>query len=338
LDWLYLILIFAFVGISAFFSLAETSFSCLNKYRFQVPAEKGSRLAKTVLWIEGHFESALIAILIAINALAVVLSALSTYLFLRTLPEMNDVFVSLISSLALTLVLYLFGETIPKQIARKIPSKTASLVAYPLFVAMILLYPLTLFFRGLFLLLKIIFRSKKEPSLTEEDFTSVIEANEEEGLIKENESDLIQASFDFSDTVVKDVLTKKEDMFEIDLQGLTNQGLADRLCETKYSRIPMYFGSKDKIVGILLVKEYLTSYLKNPLADIKGSLERPYVIAPTITIGELTDGFRSHHTQIALVYQGAILQGMITMEDVLEELVGPINERAFIAKEKTVRK
>lgn len=338
MDWLSLILIFVLVGVSSFFSLAETSFSSLNKYRFQVKAEKGSRLAKTVLWIEGHFESALVAVLIAINALAVVLSTLSTYFFLNSLPGLGEVYVSLISSLALTLVLYLFGETIPKQIARKIPNKTASLVAYPLAGVIVILYPLTLLFRGLFFLLKIIFRSKQEPALTEEDFTSVVAANEEIGLIKENESDLIQASFDFSDTVVKDVLTPKEAMYEIDLQGLTNKALVDQLCDTKYSRIPMYYGSQDKIVGVLLVKEYLAGYLKDPASDIKASLERPYIIAPTITIGALSDGFRSRHTQIALVYKGETLLGMITMEDVLEELVGPISEKAFLAKEKTVRK
>jgi putative hemolysin len=195
----------------------------------------------------------------------------------------------------------------------------------------VLLYPLSLFFRGLSFLAKKMVHTKPEITLTEEDFTSVIEKNEEEGLLEENESDIIQNSFDFSDTTVREVLTAKKDMFEIDLHGLKAAGLAKIVCSTNYSRIPIYYQNKDNIVGVLIVKKFLAAYLSNPKLSIKDYLEKPYIVSPSVNIDDLADGFRSHHTQIALVYDKSRLVGMVTMEDVLEELVGDIGEKSYLS-------
>jgi putative hemolysin len=331
LVWLALALSIVFVLIAGFFSMSETAFACLNKYRFEVAAENGSRTAKLVLRVYNSFDTTLVTILIAINALSVANSAIFTYFFLRVVPGLDDTVVSLISSLVLTLVVYLFGETIPKQVARKIPNACASFTVYPLSFFIVLLYPLSLLFRGISFVAKKLVHSKPEVALTEEDFTSVIEKNEEEGLLEENESDIIQNSFDFSDTTVREVLTPKKDMFEIDLKGLKAAGLAEIVCSTNYSRIPIYYQHKDNIVGILIVKKFLAAYLSDPKLSIKDYLEKPYIVSPSITIDDLADGFRSHHTQIALVYSKKELVGMATMEDVLEELVGDIGEKSYLS-------
>jgi putative hemolysin len=191
-------------------------------------------------------------------------------------------------------------------------------------------------FRGVTFLAKKIFHSEKAPELTEEDFTSVVETNEKHGLLEENESDIIQASFDFTDTSVKEVLTPKAAIYELNLKGLSARQLAEKICASKYSRIPLYYEKEDNIIGILIVKNFLAAYLKNPHLEIKGYLQKPYIVSPSIRMDDMVDGFRKHHTQIALVYQGETLLGMVTMEDVLEELVGPINEKAT-PHEKTVR-
>jgi putative hemolysin len=331
LVWLYLALSILFVIIAGFFSMSETAFSCLNKYRFEVAAENGSRLARSVLRVYNKFDTTLVTILIAINALSVANSTLMTYFFLAVFPGLDDTLSSLLSSLALTLVVYLFGETIPKQVARKIPNACAKFCVYPLEVAIVLLYPLSLLFRGISFVARKLVHSKPEVSLTEEDFTSVIEKNEEEGLLEENESDIIQNSFDFSDTTVREVLTQKKDMFEVNLQGLTAAQLAEVVCSTHYSRIPVYYQNRDNIIGILIVKRFLADYLSNPHLNIKDYLEKPYIVSPNIMIDDLADGFRSHHTQIALVYSDGKLVGMATMEDVLEELVGDIGEKSYLS-------
>jgi putative hemolysin len=318
--------------------MAETAFSCLNKYRFEVKAEEGSRLAKQVLYVEAHFDTTLVTILIAINTLSVTLSVLSTTLFLLWLPALDNTLTSLIASVVLSLVLYLFGETLPKQIARKIPNKCAAFCVYPLTLFYFLLYPLSLVFRGVSFLAKKMVHVKESPELTEEDFTSIIETNEKNGLLEDNESDIIQASFSFSDITVEEVLTPKKDMLCLDMKGLSKEELAKEVCATKYSRIPMYYEDKNKIIGILIVKNYLSAYLANPNVKIQDYLERPYVVTPSITIDDMVDGFRNHHTQIALVYQDYKLLGMVTMEDVLEELVGDIGEKSAYVAPRRVRK
>jgi putative hemolysin len=336
LGWLYLALIIVLIFLAGYFSMAETAFACFNKYRFEVRAEKGSRTASLVLKIANHFDSTLITILIAINAISVALSFLATMLLVKLLPW-DETWSSLFASLVLTLVLYLFGETIPKQIARKIPNSCVRICVYPLAFFFVLLYPVSLLFRGVTFLAKRAFRSAKDPELTEEDFNSVIEINEKHGLIEENESDIIQASFSFSDTSVKEVLTPKKDIYSLDVKGISTRKLAEEVCASKYSRIPLYYGEEDNIIGILIVKNFLAAYLTNPNLSLKDFIQKPYIVSPQIRIDDLVDGFRNKHTQIALVYHGSSLVGMVTMEDVLEELVGPIGEKAGF-HEKTVRR
>ena len=335
LSWLYLALIILFVIIAAYFAMTETAFSCLNKYRFQVKKDHGSRTAKAVLFIAERFDTTLVVVLIGTNAASVVLSVISTILFTQRLfPNLDPSIAGLISTIIMTVILYLFGETIPKQIGKKIPNKVASLVVYPLILFYFLIWPIAMVFTGISWLAKKIFPAKEEPEVTEEDFTSAIELKEEEGLIEESESDVIINSIDWSDTAVKEVLTSRRKMFTIDLSGLTNDDVAKIVCETKYSRIPVYEGEINDIKGILIVKKFLSMYLKKKNFDINKAIEKPYIVDPKVKIDDLTDGFRTNHTQSALVYKDDRLVGMVTMEDVLEELVGPIGEKEATLGEK----
>lgn len=324
---------------TGFFSLSETAFASLNKYRLQVEADNGSHSARLALKIHGSFDNTLITVLVGTNLMSVALSFVSTALFIVWLsPSLNDdSAISLIASVVTTVLIYIFGETIPKQIGRKIPNRLAKILVYPLYCFYFILYPISLVFRFITFLSHKIFRQVNEAEMTEEDFTSVIEQNEKSGLLEENESDLIQASFDFTDTSVKEVLTPKDKMFEIDLKGLSNEKLASALCDTNYSRVPLYYEDEDKIVGVVIVKNYLAAYLSNPNLQLKDFIEKPYIVNPKVTMDELIDGFRKMKTQIALVYKDKSLVGMVTMEDVLEELVGPIDEKASLRKEKSVR-
>lgn len=273
-------------------------------------------------------------VLIGTNAASVVLSVVSTILFTqKVFPNLDSSVAGLISTIVMTVILYLFGETIPKQIGKKIPNKVASLVVYPLILFYFLIWPIAMVFTGISWLAKKIFPAKEEPEVTEEDFTSAIELKEEEGLIEESESDVIINSIDWSDTAVKEVLTSRRKMFTIDLSGLTNDDIAKIVCETQYSRIPVYEGEINDIKGILIVKKFLSMYLKKKNFDINKALEKPYIVDPKVKIDDLTDGFRANHTQSALVYKDGRLVGMVTMEDILEELVGPIGEKEATLEE-----
>ena len=328
LSWLYLALIIISVILAAYFALTETAFSCLNKYRFQVQKDHGSKTAKAVLFIAERFDTTLVVVLIGTNAASVLISVISTILFTQKLfPNLDPSIAGLISTVVMTIILYLFGETIPKQIGKKIPNKVASITVYPLLAFYFLIWPIAMIFSGISWLAKKLFPAKEEPEVTEDDFTSAIELKEEEGLIEENESDVILNSIDFSDTAVKEVLTSRRKMFTIDLSGLTNEDVAKIVCETQYSRIPVYEGEINDIKGILIVKKFLSMYLKKKNFDINKAIEKPYIVDPSVKIDDLTDGFRTNHTQSALVYKDGRLVGLVTMEDVLEELVGPIGEK-----------
>lgn len=331
--WVILIIDVALIVASSFFTLTETSFSAINQFKFEVKANNGSRNAKLVLWANRHFDSALVTVLIGNNAVCVILSFLTTILFVdRLLGDYLGTWASLIGSVVLTIVLYVFGETIPKQVGRKIPNKIASVVVYPLSFFMIVLYPISILFRGFSLLTGKIFHAKPEPEMTEEEFQTVLEWNEDHGLIEENESEIIQNSFDFSDTKVREIFTPREKMFTIDLKNLSVERLVEIVCSTSYSRIPVYYGNPNKIVGVLLVKNFLADYLddKTTKTDLNDSIEKPFIVSPNVTMDELVEGFQEQRKQIALVYKKNVLVGMVTMEDVLEELVGTIGEKSVV--------
>lgn len=328
-SWLYILIIILLLLFSAFFSATETAFAAMNQFRMKVKADEGSKSAKLVVKIHEKYDRTLIATLIGNNIVAILASVISTLLFLLLLKDIgaSDEISSIISTIVITLVFYLFGDTIPKLIAKAMPDKFAIFACYFIYAFTIVIYPVVMIFQGVVWVVYKIFRFKERPTLTRDDFTNIVESIEEEGLIEENESDIIYASFDFVDTSVKEVLTPRDKMFAIDIVGLTNEKLNRILLETNYSRIPIYHGSINNIVGILHVKTYLHKYLKNNAVSIESTLQKPYFVSTAIMMDEMIEGFKRHHTHIAIVRGSKdTVLGMVTMEDVLEELVGDINE------------
>lgn len=318
----------------AFYSSTETAFGCLNKYKFKVEAEEGNKTAKRILWLYEHFETTLVTVLIGYNVFSVAISTVSTIIFVNFFSFLGmDEVVSLVTSLVISIIVYLFGDTIPKLIARKMPDRTARTSVYPMYFFVGLFLPVSLLFRGISALVKKVFNTKTPPEITEEDFHNVVEAIEEKGDLESNETDIIQASFDFADTKVKEVLTPKSKMTMLDLKGLTREKLHRFLNETNFSRIPCYYENQDKIVGVLVVKNYLNAYLQDRNVALKPLLQKPYFVTPKVNLDDLIDGFRKNKTQIAIVRYEGKLVGMVTTEDCLEELVGRIDERVMEKKE-----
>lgn len=328
-SWLYILLIILLLIASAFFSMTETAFAAMNQFRMKVRADEGSKTAKLVVKIHEKYDRTLIATLIGNNIVAILASVISTVLFLSLLRiyGVTDEVISIISTVVTTLVFYLFGDTIPKLIAIAMPDKMAMFSSYIIYGLSLIIYPVILIFQGIIWIVYKVFRFKEKPTLTRDDFTNIVESIEEEGLIEENESDIIYASFDFVDTSVKEVLTPRSKMFAIDIQGLTHEKLNQHLLETNYSRIPIYRGNINNIVGILHVKTYLHKFLKNRDITIESTLQKPYFVTTQIMMDEMIEGFKRNHTHIAIVRGSKdVVLGMVTMEDVLEELVGDIDE------------
>ena len=311
-----------------FYSSTETAFACLSKYKFKAKAEKGVRTAKLIVALYEHFDSTLITVLIGNNVFAILISVFSTRLFLNLLmPYLNnDTVISIIASVSLSILTFIFGDTIPKFLGKAIPDKIVRINLYPMLLFTAIFYPLSLFFRFISFLAKKLVRASDAPDITEEEFASVIEENEEMGLLEENESDIIQATLDFDDTKVAEVLTPLNKMVMIDLSGLTTTKLLDFLKKTDYSRIPVYYKTRKHIVGVLVVKNYLSAYFQDPRISYMSCLQKPVFVSPSVKIDDLVGIFRERHSQIAIVAKKDNVLGMVTMEDVLEELVGEIDE------------
>jgi CBS domain containing-hemolysin-like protein len=238
-----------------------------------------------------------------------------------------DETISLISSIIISLLIYILGDALPKTIARSIPDTISKAFVYPIYWLMLLLFPITWVFERLTKLIEKVFKVKDETQFDEEDFENVVEKVSDEGILEEEQSDIIQSALEFADTNVKEVLTPRNKIFALDIKNLDKEKLNKIILDTNYSRIPIYDGNIDNIIGVLRIKTYLSAYLRNPNVSLKKKLEKPYFVSSKIMIDDLFNGFKKHHTHIAFVRDNnKRIIGMVTMDDVLEELVSDISE------------
>jgi len=322
--WILWLIIAALVFVGAFFNSSETAFALCNRVRMRVKADDGNRTAKIVCKITDHYERSLITTVIGTNLVSVTISILSTILFVRLMGDSG----SAVATITATFIVYLFCDTIPKSLARALPDEVASLNSRLLHFLIIIMTPFTIGFLGIDLAFRKLFKMKDEPEITEEDFSNVIESIHDGGILENGESEIIQSAIDFGDKAVKDVLTVRENIFAIDIRGLSPESLNHMLASTNYSRIPVYQDNLDNIIGILHVRNYIRDYMKNSQLSIRSTLGKPYFVTPKVTMDELFEGFRNFKTHIAMVIDSnKKVIGMVTMEDVLEELVGTMDER-----------
>lgn len=328
LSWLYLAIILALVALSGFFSSTETSFACLNQFKLRVEADNGNKSAKRILKTYEKFEKVLTVSLLGYNISSIVISTLSAFLFFEILKNtgLANTTISIISSVVMAVIVYMFSDMVPKMIARAMPNRVARNNIYIARFFMVLFYPLVIVFNGIAHLVNKIFRTGEQMVMTEEDFTNVVDELEEQDIINDDESDLIYASLEFTDTSVKEVFTRRHKIAYLDIKGLSIEDVKNKILSIPFSRIPVCYGSLDKLLGILHVKSYIKAYLKNPNVQVKDVVQKPYFVTPKIKMDEMIDGFKKHHTHIAIVRHEGKVIGLITMEDVLEELVGKIAE------------
>ncbi len=316
-----------------FFSSSETSLSCCNRFKIQLKADEGKFFAKLVIKISEKFDRALTTMLIGSNIAGLIASILSVELFTYYLGQNISIeWVALISSCIIALAIFIIGDIFPKAIAKAIPDTISYINAIPLYGLLFFftyIIPITLLFEQIQKLVERIFKVKKEASFTEDDFEDAVDKITDEGVIEEEQSEIIQSALDFVDTNVKEVFTPKDRMFALDIQELDHEKLKKYLLSTKYSRIPVYDTTFNNIIGILHVKKYFKAISVNPNVSIKKILQKPYFVYNSIMIDDLFNGFKKNHTHIAIVRNSnKSVVGMVTMEDVLEELVSGISEQA----------
>ena len=310
-----------------FFSAGETALACANRFKMQVEADEGKKSAALVLRVTEKYDRALITVLIGSNIVSIVASAICTVMFYGLFTNFTNEVVSLLASITISLLIYILGDALPKTIARSIPDTISKLLVYPIFGLIIIVYPVSLLFELMAKGIEKLFKVKNDEQFDEEDFENVVEKVSDEGILEEEQSDIIQSALDFADTNVKEVLTPRNKIFALNIRDLSQEELHEIIIKTNYSRIPVYDGNFDNVIGVLNIKEYLSAYLRNNNVSIKRKLQKPYFVSSRIMIDDLFNGFKAHHTHIALVRDNnKRIIGMVTMDDVLEELVSDISE------------
>ena len=319
-DTVSLVIIIACVVMSACFSATETAFSSLNRIRIKNMAEKGDKRARLVLRMSENYDSLLSTILIGNNIVNIACASLATLLFVDWLG--SDAGPS-VSTAVTTVVVLLFGEVSPKSIAKESPEAFAKFSAPLLNVLMFVLTPFNFLFGLWKKLLSLIFRSSDSQAVTEEELLTIVDEAEQEGGIDTQEGSLIRNAIEFTETEAIDVLTPRIDLTAVSVDD-SKEDIAAIFAETGYSRIPVYRDSIDHIIGILYQKDF-HNYVYHTDKDIASIIRPAIYVTGNKLIGELLQDLQKSKSHLAVVmdeFGGTV--GIVTMEDILEELVGEI--------------
>ena len=307
---------------SGFFSSAETSLMACNKIRIQTLADAGIKKAILVTKILNNQSKMISTILIGNNIANIGASSLATSL---TLDYIGSYAVSITAGI-LTLVVLVFGEILPKNVATIHANAISMMYAPIIFLLMKVLTPLVYFVNKVSSLLIKIFRlhGKNDATITEQEFKALVDVGEKEGILEQEEKEIINNLLEFTDAKAKEVMTPRIDMIFININE-TYESIVETFKTHKFTRLPVYDDTKDEVIGILNIKDLLI----NDINDFKLSdnIRDPYFTYENKNVGDLLVEMRQGSINIAIVLdEYGITSGLITLEDLLEELVGEIRD------------
>ena len=315
--WVALVIL---VGFSAFFSASETAFSSLNQIRLKSRAEDGDSSAARVLAMAEQYDKLLSTILIGNNIVNIAAASIGTILFTQMLGAERG---ATVSTIVLTIIVLIFGEVTPKSLAKEMPEKVATAVSPFLVILMALMTPLTWLFTQWKKLLGHFVHSGEADTITEGELMTMVSEAENDGELTDRESELIRSAIEFDDVEVEEILTPRVDVVAVE-DDIPLEELAQTFAESGYSRLPVYHGTIDNIIGVVHEKDFY-------IARLKKATKIDDLVVPTLyttgstQISQLLRTLREQHHHLAVVvdeYGGT--EGIITLEDILEELVGEI--------------
>ena len=318
---------------SSFFSCIETAFSCVSTARLKNEESKGNKKAKNALFITENFDKALTTILIGNNVVNLGCSSLATVLCMNIFQN----FAAAISTGLTTILVLTFGEIIPKCIGKEKSEAVALNSAIILKGIMIVLTPLSFLFIAIKTgALKLLNIRNDSPTVTEDELKYIIEHSENEGVLEEEESEMVQSALEFDEKSAFEVLTPRVDMLALDIDDdfETNK---NKILTERYSRVPVYKENLDNILGILYTRDYLEELIDGKTPDIKLLINDAFFTYKSRKLSALMNDLRKNQVNMAIVtdeYGGTL--GIVTMEDLIEEIVGEIyDEDEDIEKEYT---
>ena len=313
------IVLIVLIALSAFFSAAETAFNSVNKARIKTRALSGDRKAVLVMKLSDNYDKLLSTILIGNNIVNIAATSIATVLFVSLWPHKG----ALISTVVMTVFVLIFGEITPKSLAKQHPEEFALKISEVMNILNKLFTPLD------FLLLRIKnfvsgrFGDGEEATITEDELMTIVDEAEEIGGIGEDESELLRNVLEFNDVEAGDILTPRTELAAVD-KNASNDEVAAILRDSGCTRIPVYDGTIDTIVGILNGKDFY-NHVYGTDKSFMDLVKKPMFVPPSVKISELMKTIQSGRSHMAIVVdEFGGTQGIVTLEDMLEELVGEI--------------
>ena len=325
----YILICLCLLG-SAFFSGTEIAYTSLNKLKLRQDGENPKGVARLVHYIYNHYDQALSTLLIGNNLVNIAATSLATVLAVRLADSMAGKIsgeeASTIVTVVMTVIILIVGEITPKMIARRCSDAIAKISAWPLMILMIILFPAVLITTGIVNLCSKLWTPKdgRKVTITEEELENILDTAEDEGVIDEAETELLQSALEFTDMDAGDILTPRIDVVGFEVSDSIDDILRV-INETQFSRYPIYERTIDHVVGILFIKHLLHAMMDNKEVSLLDLMMDPVFIPKSMKLDDIMNEFRSRQTHMAVVadeYGG--ISGIVTMEDVLEQLVGEI--------------
>lgn len=318
-DSLSIIIILICLVLSGYFSATETALSTFNKTKIKTLAEKGNKKAQKVLDISEKYDRMLSTILIGNNVVNILSASLATLLFVRWINETTG---PSVSTLVMTVIVLIFGEITPKTLAKERPEAFSMFSVSLLNFLMVILAPLTYILKKWQDTVSKVFKAKDDEGITEEELITLVEEAEEDGNITDDESELIKSAIEFGDLEVIDIFTPRVDIFALPKEA-TYQEIDDAFANNAYSRLPIYDEHIDNIVGIIFYKDFYQAEEQN--FKLENIIKEPMYVLKHKLVKELLKDFQANKQHFAVVAdEFGSVAGIVTMEDILEEIVGEI--------------
>lgn len=327
-----IVLIVVLLLCSSFFSASETAFSFMNVIRIRSMAENKVKGARKALYIAEHSDRVLTTILVGNNIVNILSTTLCAYLLSQFIDSAT--LLNVMNTVVMTIIILITGEILPKSIAKAQPEKFAVKIAGIMYFLMKILYPIVICFYGLQKLCTRKQEAENESNITvtEDELESIIDTMQEEGVLEDSESDIIQGALKIKEVTAHDVMTHRVDVAFLDIKS-TFEEVEKKFVETQYSRMPVYSESVDNVVGVLNIKDYFTAKIKDKFVDDKKSqtkslrelMQKPLFTAENTNVDTLIKEMQKEKKHLAIVLdENGGVSGIVTMEDCTETVFGEI--------------
>ena len=318
----YIVAIVVLVFLSGFFSSTETAFSSLNRIRLKNLVATNKKKFSKVYFLSEHFDALISTILIGNNIVNITATTLATIMFSALIA--NQDVAGVVSTAVITVVVLIFGEVIPKSMAKRAPETFARLTAPFILSLYYVLFPFVWFMGLLQKLLFKIFKKKDNENITDEELITYVDEAQTEGGLDEYEGDLIRSAIEFDKMIVKEVFTPRVDVEAVAIDDSMAE-VMKTFKETGYSRLPVYKDNIDTIVGILNQKDFYEAYIDGATKFSKIMIKNVIYVPDSMRISDVLRKLQTEKRHLAIVVDefGGTM-GVITLEDILEQLVGEI--------------